>query len=112
MSKWNVTVAPEFGEDLRNIHSYIANELSEPAIAKRLIDRILNSVKKLSSFPLTHPLYEKKPWIQRGLRKMLIGNYSVFYLANEKAKTVIVLHIFYSGRDIEKCLSDTKLNES
>ncbi len=106
MTSWNVTVAPEFGEDLRNIYSYIATELFEPMIAKNLIDQILKSVKELSAFPLMHPLYEKEPWRRRGLRKMIVGNFFVFFTAQEETKTVIVLRAFYAGRNIEKCLSD------
>ena len=106
MKKWNVTVAPEFGDDLRNIHSYIANTLLEPAIAKNLIDRILKAVGTLGELPLRYPLYEKEPWQSRGLRKMSVGNYVVFYLANEESGNVIVLHVFYADRNIEKCLEE------
>ena len=106
MKKWNVTVAPEFGDDLRNIHSYISNTLLEPAIAKNFIDRILKAVGTLGELPLRYPLYEKEPWQSRGLRKMLVGNYLVFYLANEESDNVIVLHVFYAGRNIEKCLEE------
>ena len=106
MKKWNVTVAPEFGDDLRNIHSYIANTLLEPAIAKNLIDRILKAVGTLGELPLRYPLYEKEPWQSRGLRKMSVGNYVVFYLANEESGNFIVLHVFYAGRNIEKCLEE------
>ncbi len=38
---------------------------------------------------------------------MTVGNYSVFYAANEESKNVIVLRVFYCGRNIEKCLNDT-----
>ena len=106
MKKWNVTVALEFGDDLRNIHSYIANTLLEPAIAKNLIDRILKAVGTLGELPLRYPLYEKEPWQSRGLRKMSVGNYVVFYLANEESGNVIVLHVFYADRNIEKCLEE------
>ncbi len=104
MKKWTVTVTPEFGDDIRNIHSYISNTLLEPMIAKNLIDRVLRAVGELSEFPLRYPVYEKEPWKGRGLRKMPIGNYLVFYLASEDTHTVIVLHAFYAGRNIEKCL--------
>ena len=106
MKKWNVTVTPEFGDDLRGIHSYISNSLLEPAIAKNLVDRILKAVGSLSELPLRYPVYEKQPWQNRGLRKMSVGNYVVFYLTNEETETVIVLHVFYGGRNIEKCLED------
>ena len=104
MKRWNITVTPEFRDDVRNIYSYIANELLEPASAKNVADRILKAVASLSELPLRYPLYEKEPWQRRGLRKLTVGNYIVFYLANEETGTVIVLHVFYAGRNIEKCL--------
>ena len=106
MKKWNITVLPEFRDDIRNICSYISNELLEPASAKNVADRILKAVASLSEMPLRYPLYEKEPWQSRGLRKMSVENYVVFYLTNEESSTVIVLHVFYAGRNIEKCLDD------
>lgn len=106
MKKWNVTVTPEFRDDIRNIYSYISNELLEPTSAKSVADRILKAVSSLSELPLRYPLYEKEPWKSRGLRKMPVGNYVVFYLTNEESGTVIVLHVFYAGRNIEKCLDE------
>lgn len=106
MKKWNVTVTPEFGDDIRNINSYISNTLLEPIVAKNLVDRILKAVGELSDLPLRYPVYEKEPWHSRGLRKLSVGNYLVFYLTSEETSTVIVLHVFYAGRNIEKCLDD------
>ena len=106
MKKWNIAVTPEFRDDIRNIYSYISNELLEPASAKNVTDSILKAVGSLSELPLRYPLYEKEPWYSRGLRKMSVGNYVVFYLTNEESSTVIVLHVFYAGRNIEKCLEE------
>lgn len=107
MKKWTVTVTPEFGDDIRNINSYISNTLLEPAVARNLIDRILKAVGELSEFPCRYPVYTKEPWKSRGLRKMTVGNYLVFYVTNEEAHIVIVLHAFYAGRHIEKCLEES-----
>ncbi len=106
MKKWNITVTPEFRDDIRNIHSYISCELLEPESARNVTDRILKAVGSLSELPLRYPLYEKEPWYSRGLRKMSVGNYVVFYLTNEESSTVIVLHVFYAGRNIEKGLEE------
>lgn len=106
MKKWNISVVPEFGDDLRGIHSYVSSTLLEPAAAKNLLDRILRAVGELAELPLRYPIYEKEPWRGRGLRKMGVGNYVVFYLANEESDTVIVLRVFYAGRNIERCLED------
>ncbi len=108
MKKWNVTVTPEFRDDIRNIHAYISNELLESASAKNVVDRLLKAVGELSELPLRYPLYEKEPWYSRGLRKMSVGNYLVFYLTSEETSTVIILHAFYAGRNIEKCLDDSE----
>lgn len=108
MKTWNIAVTPEFRDDIRNIYAYISCELLEPEIAKNVADRILKAVASLSELPLRHPLYEKEPWYSRGLRKMSVGNYVVFYLTNEESSTVIVLHVFYAGRNIEKCFDDNK----
>lgn len=106
MKKWNVTVTPEFGDDIRGIHSYISYTLLEPTIAKNVVDQILKAVGELSELPLHFPVYEKEPWQSRGLRKISVGNFMVFYLTNEETSAVIVLHVFYAGRNIEKCLDD------
>ncbi len=106
MKEWKVTVAPSFREDIRNIHSYISNTLLEPETARNLSDRILKAVSGISELPCRYPVYEKEPWQSRGLRKMPIGNYLVFYLVNEQDKIVMVLRVFYAGRNIEKCLGD------
>lgn len=106
MKKWNVTVTPEFREDIRNIYSYISNDLLEPASAKIIADRILKAVGSLSELPQRFPFYDKEPWHSRGLRKMSVGNYVIFYIADDETSTVIVLHVFYAGRNIEKCLDD------
>ena len=36
---------------------------------------------------------------------MKVGNYLVFYLIDEKSNTVVVLHVFYAGRNLDECLS-------
>lgn len=108
MSAWKVLIAPEFGADLREIHAYISGTLLEPATAKSLTDRILRAVQSLSDLPLRFPLYEKEPWRGRGLRKMQVGNYLVFYLTDEKTTTVMALHVLYAGRDIARCLDEAK----
>ena len=106
MKKRNVTVTPEFREDIRNIYSYISNDLLEPASAKIIADRILKAVGSLSELPQCFPFYDKEPWHSRGLRKMSVGNYVIFYIADDETSTVIVLHVFYAGRNIEKCMDD------
>ena len=101
MSKYKVLLTPEFQQEIRDIHSYIANTLLVPETAAKQVVRIMDVVKSLDEMPERNPLYEKEPWHSRGLRKVVIDNYVVFYYVNKKVNEVAVFHVFYGGRNIE-----------
>ena len=106
MSEWNVKLSPEFKQEVRDIYSYIANTLLVPETALKQIDRILKAVESLDEMPQRNPLYEREPWKTRGLRKLVVDNFVVFYLINEKQKDVVILHVFYGGRNITELLEE------
>ena len=54
--------------------------------------------------PKRNPLYEKEPWKGRGLRKLIIDNYTAFYWTNDKTKEVVVFHVFYGGSNISELI--------
>ncbi|MCL2751860.1 MAG: type II toxin-antitoxin system RelE/ParE family toxin [Firmicutes bacterium] len=100
MSEWKVLLTPEFQQEIRDIHSYIANTLLVPETALNQVRRIMDAVESLNNMPLRHSLYEKEPWRSRGLRKLPVDNFIVFYLPNQKTKDVVIFHVFYGGRNI------------
>lgn len=104
MKKWKVIITPEFEIDLKNIYTYVAEKLQVPNVAKNLTRKILNQIEQLDEMPYRCSLYEKEPWHSRGLRKLIIDNYIVFYLPNEKTNEVIILRVFYSGSNIENLI--------
>lgn len=104
MSEWKVVLTPEFKQEFRNIYAYIAEVLLVPETAKKQVGRILDQVEKLNEMPHKFSLVEKEPWHSRGLRKLVVDNYIVFYLPNEKTNEVIVFHVFYGGRNIDELL--------
>lgn len=104
MKDWKIVVTPEAQNDVYDIHSYIADILLEPSVAERQINRILDAIRSLNTMPKRNPLYEKEPWNSRGLRKMVIDNYLIFYLPNEKIHEVAVFHVFYAGRNTDELL--------
>ena len=101
MSKYKVLLTPEFQQEIRDIHSYIANTLLVPETAAKQVVRIMDVVKSLDEMPERYSLYEKEPWRSRGLRKVVIDNYVVFYYVNKKVNEVAVFNVFYGGRNIE-----------
>lgn len=104
MNKWKVILTPECKQEIRDIYSYIANTLLVPETAAKQVGRIMNAVGSLDDMPLRYPLYEREPWRGRGLRKLAVDNFLVFYLPNQNMQEVIIFHTFYGGRNIEDIL--------
>jgi toxin ParE1/3/4 len=102
---YKVQLSDEAKQDLRGIYEYIAFTLLEPVIALNLRNRIVSKLKSLDEMPERYPIYQEEPWKSRGLRRINIENYSGFYLVKEKS--VQVIRILYSGRDIANILKQS-----
>ena len=105
--KYTVVIAESARQDLHNIFSYIALELSSPVSATRQIGRIEETIMSLETYPERHKIYEKEPWKSRNLRLCSANNYYIFYIPNTETETVTVIRIFYKRRDIDKQLGAT-----
>lgn len=60
----------------------------------------------LSYMAESYHLYPNDPWYSKGVHYFSVGNYSVFYVAENNVATVI--HVAYGKRDLENVLSDYK----
>ena len=96
---WIVEISDAAYEDLRNIYSYIAFELSSPDDARNVLRRILAEIAMLDEMPNRFRSYPRKPLSSQGVRVMDVGNYCVYYLA--KADVVSVARILYFRRDAD-----------
>ena len=50
--------------------------------------------------------YDKEPWRSRGLRRMAVDNYCVFYIPDNDARTVEIIRVMYGGRDIDRRMAE------
>ncbi|MEG1535908.1 MAG: type II toxin-antitoxin system RelE/ParE family toxin [Clostridia bacterium] len=105
MSKWSVVYSNVAKQDLSNIYQYIAFELIAPETARKQSDRIMTAIEMLEEMPMRCSLCEKEPWKTRGLKKLLIDNFIVFFLPIEKVKEVLIVTIMYSGRNVDDILA-------
>ena len=92
--------------DLEQIYEYVAFQLQEPMTAQKLYGNIVSAVHTLDTFPLRNALFENEPWRSRGLRKLPVKNYLIFYTVDEEKNNIHIIRIMYSGRDIEKQLNE------
>lgn len=93
-------------EDLAEIHMYVKFRLRAPIIAQNLTERLRGQIRRLDALPERHPLVEWEPWKSRGIRKFPIGNFVAFYSIDEASHTVMILHIYYGGRDIRNLATE------
>ena len=105
--KYKIALTKQADTDLRSIYEYIAFTLFEPETAARQLDRIEKGVLSLDKMPERFGVFEKDPWFSRGLRKMPVDNFIVFYISNVEDETVTVIRVMYGGRDIDKQLKKT-----
>ena len=70
--------------------------------AKKLFDRIRSRIEYVKENPYMCEVYKRRPQF----RKMVVGDYLVFYKVNEDESMVEVHHIFHGMTDIEHHLHD------
>lgn len=88
-------------DDLREIYTYIANELLAPDVAAAQVGRIRQEVRSLDFMPTRYTLVGWEPRHSMKMHQLPVDNFIVYYLVDDEAFTVTVVRIFYSGRDIK-----------
>jgi addiction module RelE/StbE family toxin len=99
MKKYSVFMTHSATEDLKSIASYIAKELREPSIAKKLVGNIKETVMSLEQMPTRYALLRDANLAVQGIRKIMVDNYIVFYIVYEKDNRVTIVRILDSRRD-------------
>lgn len=99
MSRYDIEITESAESDLYEIGRYIARELLEPDIAKKVVSKIGNTILELEEMPLRNGLVMDERLSQMGIRKKLIDNYVVFYIVSEENKKVTIIRILYSRRN-------------
>lgn len=89
---------------MEGIYRYIAEKLKSPENALGQYTRIADEILSLETFPERYRTVDFEPERSAGLRRMLVDNYSVFYVL--RGHRVIVTDILYSASDIEQRLKE------
>lgn len=105
---YTVGYSVEALDDLREIYSYIANELLVPETAAAQLDRIRKEVRSLDLIPARYTLVDWEPWHSMKIHQLPVDNFIVYYLVDDEKRAVTVARIFYGGRDIEGIMKSNK----
>ncbi len=104
--RYTVRITDAAENDLRAVFSYIAFELRSYANAVGQLKRLESAIDSLSEMPERYRRYDKEPWHSRGLRRMSVDHYCVFYIPDKRSQSVLIIRVMYGGRDIDRRLAE------
>lgn len=96
MEPYRVKLTDRALRDLDRIYAYIAQNLQEPELAWKLVDRIEAGILSLETMPYRCPERKVGAYAFRGYRQLLIQNYVVIFRVDEIQKQVIVVTVRYA----------------
>jgi len=104
MDRYRVKLTEPAEKDLREIVRYISAQLHEPTTALQMMQTIKRAIANLETTALAHPFVRDDRLAAVGYRLLMVKNYIVFYVVNEKEKLVEVDRILYGRRDWQSIL--------
>ncbi len=104
MDEYKIKVTRQAKEHLALIREYIATELKEPIIAKRILELLKSEMMSLQTMPYRVKCIDEQPWGELGFRKIRVKNYYVYFCIDESRKEVQILAVIYVRRDQAKQL--------
>lgn len=102
MKQYVVEITDEALADMEQLYNYIFYVLRAPESAIGQYNRIADEILKLDTFPERFRILDSEPEHSKEIRRMVVDNYSVFYVIKEDR--VIVTDVLYTASDIENRL--------
>ena len=101
---YNLEYLPIARQDMVELVRYISRELNNPTAAVRLATELIEAGDKIPKFPYAYPAYMPIRPLKHEYRKLLVGNYIMFYWVNEEKQLITVARVIYAKRDFERLL--------
>lgn len=102
MANFQLRYSPLFYNDLDRITNYILLDLKNEIATKTFIDDVETAIKKHLENPLQAAVYPSMHQRKYEYRRILVGNYLIFYVVIEH--TMVVRRLLYGRRDLDKIL--------
>ncbi len=110
MDAYKIIVTPDAADDLRDLHDYIADRLHAPDTALAYIRMLRSEIGLLSCLPQRNSCVKDEPWRSRGIRRLMVKNFIVYYRVEDSARRIYVLNIIYAKRDQLRTLAQIKID--
>lgn len=96
MDKYEVKLTTRALRDLDGVYRYIANHLTEPRTAEKLLDEMENQILSLENMPYRCPERRTGMYANKGYRQLMVKNYTVIYRVNQSEHQVVIVTVRYS----------------
>ena len=107
MNEYSVIITPDAESDLNELDDYITFTLKAPDTAIAYIISIKERLQSLCVNPERYRPVDFEPWHSKGIRKMIVRNFAVFYLILEEYNEVYIQNIIYQKRDLERIVLES-----
>ncbi len=106
MKRYIVEISETAEQDLENIVSYLRYSLAGEIISDKYKILFKQKLKELEDMAGSMPILSEELTGHKGVRKINVRNYIVFYLVDETNSKATVLRIGHAFMDWEKYLRD------
>jgi toxin ParE1/3/4 len=102
MTNFELRYSPLFYDDLDRITNYILLDLKNESATKTFIHDVETAIRKRLESPLQAAIYPSMHRRKHEYRRILVGNYLIFYVVIEY--TMVMRRLLYGRRDLDKIL--------
>ncbi|MCL2446144.1 MAG: type II toxin-antitoxin system RelE/ParE family toxin [Oscillospiraceae bacterium] len=102
---YQLDITDEAKMDMVEIYNHITTQLRNPIAAANTIARIDEAILDLAESP-GYSLVNDEFLAAQGLRRIVAGNYLVFFSRNDEEKTIEIMRVLYGRRDWANILTN------
>jgi toxin ParE1/3/4 len=102
---YNVKITSQAEEQIQEIVYYISHELKAPDAALQLLDALEDAFSSLTHFPQRVVLVEDEPWHAKGIHRLPVKNFLIYFWIDEDNMRVQITAIIYGKREQLRQLS-------
>lgn len=100
-----VKITDQAEGQMQEIIRYITHELKAPDAALHLLDALEEAFTSLAYFPQRIALVAEEPWHTKGIHRLPVKNFLVYFWIDEDNLRVQVIAVIYKKRDQLRQLS-------
>ena len=97
--EYEIVIAETCLKEIEESCDYIEKVLKAEQAANKLRQKIIEIIRGLKDSPKIYAKIDKVDRAGRDYRRIIVDNYVIIYTIIEEDKTILISHMYYSGRN-------------